>query len=145
MFSLNNRREKMTNNILKKSEAQNIGPHSNNKRLFTIPFIIAVIITISLAVVSLFTGVYDISGEFGKEMFFITRIPRTVSLMLTGSAMAISGVVMQLLTQNKFVESTTTGTIEWAGLGIIFAYIIKTDASLCLEWEWQLYFLFAAQ
>ena len=57
-------------------------------------------------------------------MIFITRIPRTVSLMLTGAAMSISGLVMQLITQNRLVESTTTGTIEWAGLGLVFVYLI---------------------
>ncbi|MBU5669824.1 iron chelate uptake ABC transporter family permease subunit [Peptoniphilus sp. MSJ-1] len=133
----------MTNKIFKKKEAQNIGPHSyQEKKLFTIPFIVAIIITISLAIISLLTGVYDISGEFGKEMFFITRIPRTASLMLTGSAMAISGVVMQLLTQNKFVEPTTTGTIEWAGLGIVCAYIFKSDASLMFRMGFAILFSF---
>ncbi len=52
--------------------------------------------------------------------FFITRVPRTVALMLTGAAMAMAGLVMQLITQNRFVEPTTTGTIEWSGLGLLF-------------------------
>ena len=55
-------------------------------------------------------------------MFFITRVPRTVALMLTGAAMAMAGLVMQLLTQNRFVEPTTTGTIEWSGLSILCIY-----------------------
>src|SRR5699024_6007697 len=58
------------------------------------------------------------------DMFFITRIPRTASLMLTGAAMAMSGLVMQLITQNRLVEPTTTGTIEWAGLRLIFVYLL---------------------
>lgn len=57
-------------------------------------------------------------------MFFITRVPRTAALMLSGAAMSIAGLVMQLLTQNRFVEPTTTGTIEWAGLGLLFVYIV---------------------
>ena len=44
--------------------------------------------------------------------------------MLTGAAMSMAGLVMQLITQNRLVESTTTGTIEWAGLGLIFAYLL---------------------
>lgn len=74
--------------------------------------------------ISLFTGVYDIRGqEDGLQMFFITRVPRTAALMLTGAAMSMSGLVMQLITQNRLVEPTTTGTIEWAGLGLIFVYL----------------------
>ena len=52
-------------------------------------------------------------------MFFITRVPRTAALMLTGAAMAMAGLVMQIITQNRFVEPTTTGTIEWSGLGLL--------------------------
>ena len=84
-----------------------------------------------LLVLSLLTGVYDVlGGEGGGEMFAITRIPRTVALVLAGAAMAMSGLVMQLLTQNRFVEPTTTGTTEWAGLGLLTVMILFPGASL---------------
>ncbi len=84
-----------------------------------------------LLVISLFTGVFDIfGGEFGWEMFSITRIPRTIALVLAGAAMAMSGLVMQLLTQNRFVEPTTTGTTEWAGLGLLLMMIVFPTAGL---------------
>ena len=92
----------------------------NQNKIWTKPFIIAVIVVIILGIISLFTGVYDIRGqEDGTEMFFITRVPRTAALMLTGAAMAMAGLVMQLITQNRFVEPTTAGTIEWSGLGLL--------------------------
>lgn len=94
-------------------------------RIWTMPFIITIIVVILLGVISLFTGVYDIQGQDdGMEMFFITRVPRTAALMLTGAAMSMAGLVMQLITQNRLVEPTTTGTIEWAGLGLIFVYLL---------------------
>ena len=103
----------------------------NQNKTWTKPFLFAVIIVIILAVISLFTGVYDIAGqEDGVSMFFITRIPRTVSLMLTGAAMSMAGLVMQLITQNRFVEPTTTGTIEWSGLGLLFVYLVIPSPSL---------------
>ncbi|WP_226831723.1 ABC transporter permease [Brevibacterium sp. FME17] len=84
-----------------------------------------------LLVVSLFTGVYDVfGGDGGAEMFQITRVPRTIALVLSGAAMAMCGLVMQLLTQNRFVEPTTTGTTEWAGLGLMLTVIIYPDASI---------------
>lgn len=99
--------------------------HYNYNKIWTKPFILTIIAVIALGIISLFTGVYDIQGqEDGIEMFFITRVPRTVSLMLTGAAMSMSGLVMQLITQNRLVESTTTGTIEWAGLGLVFVYLL---------------------
>ena len=80
---------------------------------------------------SLLTGVYDMfGGEDGGQMFAITRIPRTVALVLAGAAMSMCGLVMQLLTQNRFVEPTTTGTTEWAGLGLLVTMILFPGASI---------------
>ena len=80
---------------------------------------------------SLFVGQYDILGaDDGWQMFATTRIPRTIALVLSGAAMAMCGLVMQLLTHNKFVEPTTTGTTEWAGLGLIFVMYFFPSASL---------------
>ena len=89
-----------------------------------------VLITLALLTLSLFIGVYDLSSEGGREIFFITRLPRTISLMLAGSALAMSGLVMQLMTQNRFVEPTTTGTIEWAGLGLLLTMVFWPTPSL---------------
>ena len=84
-----------------------------------------------LLALSLFTGVFDVfDGDFGREMFAITRVPRTIALVLAGAAMAMSGLVMQLLTQNRFVEPTTTGTTEWAGLGLILTMILVPGAGI---------------
>lgn len=74
---------------------------------------------------SLFTGVYDIKSQAdGWQMFLITRVPRTLSLLLSGAALSMCGLVMQLLTQNRFAEPTTTGTVEWAGLGLTCVYLM---------------------
>ncbi|GGG22978.1 iron ABC transporter permease [Lysinibacillus alkalisoli] len=107
---------------------------SNQNKIWTKSFILAIFVVGILAVVSLFTGVYDIRGQDdGWEMFFITRVPRTIALMLTGAAMAMTGLVMQLITQNRFVEPTTTGTIEWAGLGLLIVYLLVPAPSLTLR------------
>ena len=63
-------------------------------------------------------------------MFALTRIPRTAALVLAGAAMAVSGLVMQMLTQNRFVEPTTTGTTEWAGLGLLAVTIVAPTATI---------------
>ncbi len=112
--------------IRKTSGAENSQPLDNNKnKIWTKSFVIAIIAVTILGIISLFIGVYDIQGqEDGIQMLFITRVPRTLALMLTGAAMSMSGLVMQLITQNRLVEPTTTGTIEWAGLGLIFVYLL---------------------
>ena len=89
---------------------------------------------VALLLLSLMVGEYSIlDNEDGWEMFFTTRIPRTVALVLAGAAMAMSGLVMQLLTQNRFVEPTTTGTTEWAGLGLLFSLILVPHASVLVK------------
>jgi iron complex transport system permease protein len=84
-----------------------------------------------ITVLSLFVGVYDLGADaHGAEMLWITRVPRTLALVLAGCAMAVSGLVMQLLTQNRFVEPTTTGTAEWAALGLLLTVLLVPGADL---------------
>lgn len=100
-------------------------------RLFTWPLLLGALVTVGLVAASLLVGVYDVLGApDGLEMFAITRVPRTIALVLAGAAMAMSGLVMQQLTQNRFVEPTTTGTTEWAGLGLLAVMIVAPQASL---------------
>ena len=89
----------------------------------------------ALLVLSLFTGVVDVldGSALGREMFGITRLPRTVALVLAGAAMAMSGLVMQMLTQNRFVEPTTVGTTEWAGLGLLLMLLLFPTSGLLLR------------
>ena len=103
-------------------------------RLLTWPLVGGIAVVGGLVVLSLFVGVYDVIGAAdGAEMFAITRIPRTVGLVLAGAALAMCGLVMQQLTQNRFVEPTTTGTTEWAGLGLLLVMLIFPEASLMVR------------
>lgn len=93
--------------------------------------LVGVAVVAALLVLSLLVGQYDIRGHSdGVDMFWTTRVPRTIALVLSGMAMAMSGMVMQLLTQNRFVEPTTTGTTEWAGLGLMVALFFIPNPSL---------------
>ncbi|MCS3429427.1 iron complex transport system permease protein [Leucobacter aridicollis] len=95
------------------------------------PLAVATLAVAALLALSLFVGVYDITdGELGAEMMWITRVPRTVALMLAGAAMAASGLVMQMLTQNRFVDATTSGTTEWASLGLLLTAIVAPSVGI---------------
>lgn len=110
------------------------GGAATRGRLFDAKLLIGILVVAALLVASLFTGVYDIAGAAdGAEMFQITRIPRTIALVLAGASMAMAGLVMQLLTQNRFVEPTTTGTTEWAGLGLLTVMVLVPHPSLPLR------------
>lgn len=116
---------------------------NSKNTLFTKQFLFACIIMALLIVISLHTGIYDIhTSDEGHTMLYITRIPRTISLLLTGIAMSVSGIVMQFITQNKMVEPTTTGTIEWAGLGLLLVYIFIPSPSLFIRMTVAILFSF---
>lgn len=116
---------------------------STRKRLWTVPFILALCVVAALAIISLLTGAYDIWGrEDGRDMFFITRVPRTIALMLTGAAMAMTGLIMQLMSQNKMVEPTTIGTTEWAGLGLLAVYLLIPGPTLVMRMTGAILFSF---
>lgn len=113
------------------------------KKIWTKAFVLTCILVLLLALLSLMTGAYDIRGnDDGWTMFFITRVPRTISLMLTGAAMSMTGLVMQMITQNRLVESSTTGTVEWAGLGLVFVYLFFPAPSLVLRMTGAIIFSF---
>ena len=104
------------------------------QRLLTWPLLGGLAVVIVLVAASLMVGVYDVWGApDGGEMFLITRVPRTVALVLAGAGMAMCGLVMQMLTQNRFVEPTTTGTTEWAGLGLLVVMLLFPDAPLMVR------------
>ena len=129
----------------KKNGAEKFQLHSDEKKtkLWTMPFILMVVAVITLGIISLSVGVYDIKGqEDGLSMFFITRVPRTAALMLTGAAMSMTGLVTQLIVQNKMVEPTTTGTIEWSGLGLMLVYLLVPSPTLVVRMTGAIVFSF---
>ncbi|WP_291314591.1 ABC transporter permease [Corynebacterium sp. UBA2622] len=101
-------------------------------------------IVAALLAASLFVGQYDIwRSPDGWEMFRATRVPRTIALVLAGAAMAMSGLIMQMLTQNRFVEPTTTGTTEWAGLGLLTTLVVAPHAPILVRMLVAVAFAFA--
>lgn len=112
-------------------------------RVWTLP--VAILLTVGLIVASIFTGVADITAAAGEggEFLWITRVPRTAALVLAGASMAMAGLVMQLMTQNRFVEPTTVGTTEWAGLGLLLTYIVLPASGIITKMIIAIVFAFA--
>ena len=114
-----------------------VNPHKERgtrAKLFNASLFLGLVVVAGLLFLSLITGEYDIfSAADGAEMFQLTRVPRTIALVLAGAAMAMSRLVMQLLTQNRFVEPTTTGTTEWAGLGLVVTMIFAPHSGILVK------------
>jgi len=95
---------------------------------------------LALAVVSMFVGVSDVSlssllagDEHAWNIFWVSRVPRTLSIILAGMALSVAGLIMQLMARNKFVEPSTVGTIESASLGILVVTVLIPGASLFMK------------
>ncbi|UYQ70740.1 ABC transporter permease [Pelagibacterium flavum] len=101
--------------------------------------LIAAAFVLALAVVSLFIGVSNVSlatlvsgSEDGRDLMIllVSRIPRTLALILSGMGLAIAGMIMQMLARNRFVEPSTAGTTESAGLGMLVVLLFFPDIPL---------------
>lgn len=95
--------------------------------------------TVVLAITSLLIGVYSISwndirtgsDEFHSMMVLVvSRIPRTVAIILVGASTSISGMIMQMLSRNRFVSPGTAGTVESASLGILVVTLLYPGAAI---------------
>ncbi len=107
----------------------------------------AIVVVAVLAVISLFIGVGDVSlhalfysresvdGSPGSalELLLVSRIPRTIAIVLAGMSMAVAGMIMQMLTRNRFVEPSTAGTVESASLGILLVILFAPEAPVFVK------------
>ena len=89
------------------------------------------LILIALCMLSLLLGAKSINivdiitgHDEAMHLMMVSRIPRLISTLVAGSAMSICGLIMQQISQNKFVSPTTGATIDSAKLGIMFGNII---------------------
>lgn len=94
-------------------------------------------IFIILATASLFIGVQNISisdiirFDLQKiNILLLTRIPRLISIIVAGVGMSIAGVIMQQISNNKFVSPTTAATADSAKIGVLVAMVIFPSASM---------------
>lgn len=92
-----------------------------------------------LAALSLFVGVSDVTPstlldpaqrEHALRVLLASRIPRTIALILAGVSLAVAGLLMQMLTRNRFVEPSTAGTVESASLGMLVAALFLPGATI---------------
>lgn len=98
-----------------------------------LPLIFATLVTAVLALVSLTIGAADLSvlslirgeGDLqAAQVLMISRVPRTLAILLAGSSLGIAGLVMQMVVRNRFVEPSTTGTTESAMLGFLVVTLL---------------------
>ncbi|HLR45930.1 MAG TPA: iron chelate uptake ABC transporter family permease subunit [Deinococcales bacterium] len=91
-----------------------------------------------LAFISVGVGVFDVSlrapasaDDVQRNLVLLaSRVPRTLAIMLVGMSMGVAGMLMQLMSRNRFVSPSTAGTNEAAALGILIATIFLPNSSV---------------
>lgn len=96
----------------------------------------------ALSFASLFIGVSKVTpmdvltwnnSDHQVRVFVESRVPRLVAILLAGSAMSVSGLIMQALVRNRFVAPSTAGTTSAASLGLLVATVWFGSASVFLK------------
>lgn len=93
---------------------------------------------IALAAASLFVGVSNVTmgallsgaSDEALQVLLVSRVPRTLALVLAGAGMAVSGLILQMLARNKFVEPTTAGTAESAVFGMLMVTLLAPETPM---------------
>lgn len=95
--------------------------------------LMAVLILVSLSVgVAEFSWQSLISGQVSQDAQILiqSRIPRTLAIILTGAGMAISGMMMQVVLKNRFVEPSMVGATQSAALGMLITALMLPSAPI---------------
>jgi len=93
------------------------------------------LLTVALVALSVAIGAGDftfaglLAGTQSEawQLLVVSRLPRTLALLLAGMSLAVAGLIMQMLVRNRFVEPSTAGTIEAATLGVLALALLAPD------------------
>lgn len=89
--------------------------------------------------ISMSVGVADFSwreifsSPEQSQIFFISRLPRTLAVLLVGATLAIAGMVLQIVLKNRFIEPSMIGASQSAAIGILITSLFFPASALLLK------------
>lgn len=97
-------------------------------------FLIILLAILSLISLSIGVGGFNlfelfVANEFDVKLGIVSRLPRLVSILITGASLSVAGLIMQTITRNKFVSPSTVGTMEWCRFGVMISILMFGSAS----------------
>ena len=124
------------------------GLSPNHQRAAIPPWLIntaSLIIMGLLVLLSLSIGVADFSwsgilhsiisqsANSDSSLLLVSRIPRTIAIILTGIAMAVAGMIIQVVLKNRFVEPSMVGATQSAALGLLVVSLLFPASALLIK------------
>ncbi len=114
-----------------------------NKKRFIQVIILAILIIASLSI----DARHDVNlmsilrlDKDALEILLVSRIPRTLTIILTASALSVAGIIVQSVAKNKFVSPGIIGTTQAATLGVLLGYLLIPGLSLWVQFIFSFIF-----
>ena len=81
----------------------------------------------------IFHSLINHSANSDSSLMLVSRIPRTIAIILTGVAMAVAGMIMQVVLKNRFVEPSMVGATQSAALGLLVVSLLFPASALLVK------------
>lgn len=98
-----------------------------------------VILLVVFTFISITIGVADWSwtdffkADSDNGLFFVSRLPRTLAIILTGATLSIAGIIIQILLKNRFIEPSMIGATQSASLGLLLLLLYFPAAPILIK------------
>lgn len=98
-----------------------------------------------LVLISLSIGVADFSwsgvlqslinhsANADSSLMLVSRLPRTIAIILTGISMAVAGMIIQVVLKNRFVEPSMVGATQSAAFGLLVVSLLFPASALIIK------------
>lgn len=73
------------------------------------------------------------STNSDSSLMMTSRLPRTIAIILTGIAMAVAGLIIQVVLKNRFVEPSMVGATQSAALGLLLVSLFFPASAILIK------------
>lgn len=100
---------------------------------------INILILLILCPLSMATGVADFhwtdifSSPEQLQLLLVSRLPRTLAVILVGATLAVAGMVLQIVLKNRFIDPNLIGATQSAGVGILLVSLFFPASALLVK------------
>lgn len=96
-----------------------------------VSLLILVFLSLSIGSADQFSWSGLLAGEQQSwSIFWESRLPRTLAIVLASGAISLSGLLMQTMTQNPYAAPSTVGTTQASQVGMILSLLVFPKATL---------------
>ena len=108
-------------------------------------FIVLTLVSLRIGALAEFTfGALFAGDELARTIFWESRVPRTVAIILTASGLSVAGLIMQVISRNRFMSPSTSGTTDAAALGLLLSFIFLQQQSSFVQTLFSFMFAFTS-